>query len=57
MMNGSGLIGFLQILKELEAEATRTTSLILGAYRGPPRYEGHAKDIATQMARILALAQ
>ncbi len=46
----------LQILKGLEAEGRKLRNSS-GGYEPPRRYEGHAKDIATQMARILAGAQ
>ncbi len=49
MMGGSGLIGFLQILKGLEAEGRRTTSSS-ARLGGRLRYEDMPKDVATQMA-------
>ncbi len=52
-MGGSGLIGFLQILKGLEAEGTGLRAVRELADR--LRY-GHAKDIAAD-GGILALAQ
>ncbi len=52
LMGSSGLIG-LQILKGLRRKATGLRA-VLGACEIPIR--GHAKDIATQMAGILALA-
>ncbi len=51
MSTCSGLAGFLQILK-----ATQDYESSSGSYEGRLRYEGHAKDTATQMAGILALA-
>ncbi len=47
----SGLIGFLQILKGLEAEGRPQDKAVLGACE-PPHYEDMPKDIATQMASI-----
>ncbi len=55
MMGGSGLIGFLQILKGWKRKVPRTTSSS-GSLRGPPPIRDMPKDIATQMAGILALA-
>ncbi len=57
MMGDSGLIGFLQILKGWKRKATRAQA-VLGACRAPTPIRGDMpKDIATQMAGILALAQ
>ncbi len=55
MMGSSGLMKLLQILKGWKRKATRLRA-VLGAC-GPPPIRGHAKDIATQMAGILALAR
>ncbi len=45
MMKRSGLIGFLQILKGLEAEGRRAREQFR-SLRDHLRYEGHVKDIA-----------
>ncbi len=55
MMNGSGLIGFLQILKGLEAEGHPGPSSS-GACEGTP-IRGHAKRYRHADGRYLALAQ
>ncbi len=49
-MGGSGLIGFLQILMGWKEGHPGLREQSPGSLRGPPGNEGHAKDIATQMA-------
>ncbi len=56
MMSSSGLIGFLQILKGWKRKATQDYEQSWGL-AGRLRYGDMPKDIAAQMAGILALAQ